>query len=170
MSASPRTRRHALALAAAVLAVSLALAALARAQGSPTPGGTVPSTIALSLGEPTPFTRAGPRDVYTATIHATVTATDVPVRLSLADGEATHGRRLGHMVGGASILSPALDATAGAGPFRSLDAAVPAPLKTWHRPLAGEKAKIRLRQEAPDARALRNHGKLLLVTLTAGGP
>ncbi len=170
MSASSRARRSALALAAAVLAAALALALLARAQASPTPGGTVPSTLALSLGEPTPFTNAGPRDVYTATIRVAVTATDTPTQLSLADGEVTSGPRLGHLVGGASILPAPLEATADAGPFRSLDAPVPATLRSWSEPLSGAPAKIRLRQETPSARALRSHGKLLLVTLTAGGP
>jgi hypothetical protein len=74
----------ALALAASVLALSCALA---RAAGPPVAGGNVPSTLALSLGEPSPFARAGP-DLFTATLRAEVTATDVPVRLSLAEGEA----------------------------------------------------------------------------------
>jgi hypothetical protein len=158
-------------LAVGILATCLALAAIAHAQ-FPTPGGTVPSTLAVSLDEPTPFRRIGRSDFFTATIRARVTATDVPTRLSLIDGAVTAGRRLGHMAGGNSILSPALEVTVGPGPgaFRSLDTAPPRPLKTWNRPLSGEEAKIRLRQKAPHARALRNHGKLLLVTLTAGGP
>jgi hypothetical protein len=170
MSASPRARRSGLALAAAVLAASLVLAALARAQGAPTPGGTVPSTLALSLSEPSPFRRIGHSDLYIAAIGARLTATDVPTNLSLADGEATAGRRLGHLSAGSSILSPALEASAGGGPFRSLDPAVPAALRVWREPLADTPVKIRLRQAAPTARALRSHRKLLLVTLTAGGP
>jgi hypothetical protein len=81
-------RPIALAAATALLAATLALAALARAQGSPTPGGTVPSTLALSLGEPSPFKRIGRSDSYTATLRAEATATDTPTRLSLLDGEA----------------------------------------------------------------------------------
>ena len=172
-SLASRSPSAALVLAAAVLAASLALASLAaRGQGFPTPGGTVPSTIALSLSEPSPFRRIGRSDFFAAAIRARVTATDVPTKLSVVDGEATAGRRLGHMASRHSILSPALEATAGAGfgPFHSLDAILPAPLRTWRRPLSGETAKIRLRQNAPNARALRNHGKLLLVTLTVGGP
>ena len=75
-----------LALASATLAATLALATLARAQ-SPTPGGTVPSTLELSLGEPSPFRRVattrGGLKVFAATLRAEVTATDVPTRLSL---------------------------------------------------------------------------------------
>lgn len=166
------THAGALALAVAVLAASLVLAALARAQGSPVPGGTVPSMLSLSLGQPSPFRRvgaAGRGSVYTSVIQAEVTAT-IPVRLSLADGEVTRGPRLGHLVGGSSVLSPALQAQAGGGAYRSLDAALPPQLKRWGRPLSATTTKIRLRQEAPDARVLRNHHKLLLVTLTAGGP
>ncbi len=173
VSARTRNRAGALALAVAVLATSLVLAALARGQGSPVPGGTVPSTLSLSLSQPSPFRRAGSAgrgSVYTSVIHAEVTATDTPIRLSLADGEVTRGPRLGHLVRGSSVLSPALRAQAGGGAFLSLDAAFPPQLKRWGRPLSGATTKIRLRQEAPDARVVRNHHKLLLVTLTAEGP
>jgi len=149
----------------------LVLATPAPAQ-APVPGGTVPSTLALSLSEPSPFRRIGRSDFFAATIRARVTATDVPTKLSVVDGEVRAGRRLGHMASRNSILSPALEARAGAGlgPFYSLDAILPTPLRAWRQPLGGETAKIRLRQKALNARALRNHGKLLLVTLTAGGP
>jgi hypothetical protein len=74
-------------LAAAVLASALALAALAHAEGGPVAGGAVPSTLALSLSEPSPFRRVGRtadgEDVYVSTIRAEVTATDAPTRLSL---------------------------------------------------------------------------------------
>jgi hypothetical protein len=161
----PGARLAPLALACAVLAGSCALA---RAQGSPVPGGTVPSTLALSLSEPSAFRRHGA--LYTATIRAEATATDTPSKLSLADGEVTGGPRLGHLVRGSRILSPALRAAAGGGPVRSLDAPVPLPLESWGEPLAGTEAKIRLRQSAPGAHTLRGYGKLLLVTLTAAGP
>jgi hypothetical protein len=163
----PSARLVPLALACAVLAAALALAALARGQGSPTPGGTVPSTLALSLSEPSPFKRHG--DLYTSAIRAEVTATDVPTRLSLADGEVTQGPRLGHLVRGSRVLSPALQAAAGGGSYRSLEAPVPPPLKSWSEPLADTPAKIRLRQSAP-THNLHGYRKLLLVTLTAAGP
>jgi hypothetical protein len=85
---SARLAPLALAAAAAVLAASLALAALVSAQGSPTPGGTVPSTLALSLSGPSPFRRIGRTNAYIATVRARLTATDVPSRLSLTEGEA----------------------------------------------------------------------------------
>jgi len=122
----------ALAAALCVLAASLALAAIA--EGFPTPGGTVPSTLALSLSEPSPFRRVGRtaagENVYVSTIGAEVTATDTPTRLSLG--------------------------------FEGL------PLRLWREPLASEQAKLRLRETAPDRRALRN--RTAIVTLMAGGP
>jgi hypothetical protein len=173
-AASMQARTGALILAVVVLTATLVLAALARAQASPVPGGTVPSTLSLSLGEPSPFKRVGAagsgNGVYISVIQAEVTATDTPVRLSLADGEATHGPRVGHLAAGSSVLSPALRAQASGGAYRSLDASIPPELKTWGQPLTATPTKIRVRQEAPNARVLRNHHKLLLVTLTAGGP
>jgi hypothetical protein len=154
-----------------VVLARLVLAAPAPAQ-SPVAGGTVPSTVALSLSEPSHFRRIGRSDFFGATIRARATATDVPTKLSVVDGEVSGGRRLGHMASRNSILSPALEVTAGRGlsPFHSLDATLPTPLRIWRQPLSSESARIRLRQKAPSARALRNHGKLLLVTLTVGGP
>ncbi len=172
-AASTQARAGALILAVVVLTATLVFAALSRAQTSPVPGGTVPSTLSLSLGEPSPFQRvgtAGHGNVYVSVIRAEVTATDTPVRLSLVDGEATHGPRVGHLAAGSSVLSPALRAQAGGGAYRPLDAAVPPELKSWGQPLVATPTKIGVRQEAPNAGVLRNHHKLLLVTLTAGGP
>ncbi len=169
MIASARARRASLALAAAVFTAALALAALtARAEETPVPGGTVPSVLGLSLSEPSGFRRHG--SVYTSVVRAEVTSTDTPAQLSVADGEVTAGPRLGHLVRGASILSPALRARADGGPYRSLDAALTAPLMRWSEPVARAATKIRLRQVAPDARALHGYHKLLLITLTVAGP
>lgn len=163
-------RLAALALACAVLAGSVALA---RAQGPPVAGGTVPSMLGLSLSEPSPFTRTGSADgqpVYTATVGAEATATDAPIRLGVSDGEVTVGPRLGHLVGGSSILPTPLQAAADGGAYRSLDALAASPLQRWSEPVAQAATTIRLRQIAPNSRALHNHHKLLLVTLSAGGP
>lgn len=69
----------------ALLSAQAVAGAPARGQ-SPAPGGQVPSTLALSLGEPSPFTRAGP-GLFTAKLRAEVTATDTPTKLSLGTGE-----------------------------------------------------------------------------------
>jgi hypothetical protein len=128
-----------LALATTVLVAALALAALAPAQ-SPVTGGTVPSTLSLSLGEPSGFRRTGSSpdgNVYTAIVRAEVTATDTPARLSVVGG------------GVASVARP---------------------LRSWTEPVSHGMARVRLRAIAPSARALRASNRLFLVTLTAGGP
>jgi hypothetical protein len=130
--------RRASLLLLAALAVSAC--ALAPAKGSPPVGGAVPSTLALSLDEPSGFkrTRSLEREnVYAATVRAEVTATDTPVSLSFT-------------------CYPGASATQ--------------PLRAWSEPIARARAKIRLRQLAPSADALQNRDKLLLVTLAVGGP
>jgi len=88
MSGAFAARRLAVALGVATLAAALLVALLARAVANPVPGGTVPSTLELSLDEPSALKRAGP-DLFTATVRAEVTATDTPATLSLGGGGAT---------------------------------------------------------------------------------
>jgi hypothetical protein len=158
-----------------LLIAALLGAPAAFAEGGTPVGGTVESTLALSLGEPSPFARvrAGHRrSVYDAAIAVEVTATDTPVRLSLADGEAISGARRGHLVRGHSILAIALRAAAGRGSFHSLDASVDPVLEQWGEPVSLEGATIRLRQAVGGAHQPPTGGyhKLLLVTVTAAGP
>lgn len=162
-------------VAAAIAAAVSVLAAAAAVQAeAPVVGGSVESTLALSLGEPSPFTRARAghgRSVYDATVAVEVTATDAPVRLSLADGEASGGGRRGRLVGAGKILSSPLEAAVGHGPYRSLDSGVDPQLTEWSEPLANQTATVRLRQAyRGGASGLRRYHKLLLVTVTAGGP
>jgi hypothetical protein len=158
-----------------LLIAALLGAPAAFAEGGTPVGGTVESTLALSLGEPSPFARVSAshrRSVYDATIAVEVTATDTPVRLSLADGEAISGARRGHLVRGHSILALALRAAAGRGRFRSLDASVDPVLEQWGEPLSLEGATIQLRQAVHGAHqpSIGGYHKLLLVTVTAAGP
>jgi len=136
MSSPARARLASLVALTALLAGACALA---RAQ-SPVTGGTVPSTLELSLGEASGFKRTGSTrrgNVYTATVRAEVTATDAPARLS----------------------------TGGEG-----DASLMRSLRSWSEPVSHGVATVRLRAVAPSARALRGRSKLFVVTLTAGGP
>jgi hypothetical protein len=169
--------------AARLGALALFVAALAMLGGAPaapaedgTPvGGTVESTLALSLGEQSTFTSMSAghrRSVYDATIPVEVTATDAPVKLSLADGEAISGARRGHLVRGRSNLAIALQAAAGRGGFHSLDASVDSVLEQWGEPVSLEEAKIRLRQTVRGTHQppIGDYHKLLLVTITVAGP
>jgi hypothetical protein len=170
----PRSRVAAPALIATVV-VALASATAAHAEEGTSIGGTVESTLGLSVGELSAFTRsaASPRGrVFTALIPIEVTATEGPTWLSIADGEAFAGRRRGRLVKGTSTLAIPLRAATGNGPYRSLDARVDPVLEEWSEPVSLEAATIRLRQtvrgRAP--RTLRGYHKLLLVTITAAGP
>ncbi len=174
MIAPVRARRASL-VAVPVLCVALASAVLAHAEEPPTVGGTVESTLGLSLGEPSPFTRvrAGHRrSVYDATIAVEVTATEEPTRLSLADGEAIAGSRRGRLVRGASTLKIPLRAAAGRGPYRSLDVSVDPVLQEWSEPVSLAPTTIHLRQTVRGAHRppIGGYHKLLLVTVTAAGP
>jgi hypothetical protein len=160
-----------------LVATSAALggAPAALGEGGTPVGGAVESTLALSLGEPSPFARvsAGHRQsVYDATIPVEVTATDAPVELSLADGEAISGPRRGHLVRGHSSLAVALQASAGHGRSYSLDASVDSVLEQWGEPVSLEGATIRLRQlvRGTHQPPIGDYQKLLLVTVTAAGP
>lgn len=172
MSVAMRLRTPAL-LVAALAALGGAPAALAET-GTPV-GGTVESTLALSLGEPSPFARVSDGhmlSVYDATIPVEVTATDAPARVSLADGEAISGARRGHLVRGRSSLATALQAAVGRGRFGSLDASMAPVLEQWGEPVSLEAATIRLRQAVRGAHQppIGGYHKLLLVTVTAAGP
>jgi hypothetical protein len=171
MIAAAAMRRWAPVLLIAVLLCAPA----ALAEEGTAVGGTVESTLGLSLSEPSPFARvrAGHRrSVYDATIAVEVTATDTPTRLSLADGEAIAGRRRGRLVRGTSILAIPLRAAAGNGPYRSLDATVDPVLQQWGEPVSLEAATIRLSQTVRGAHQppIGGYHKLLLVTVTAVGP
>jgi hypothetical protein len=174
MIASGRARRAAVTLALCVGCAALASATVARAEG-PTVGGSVPSVIALSLGEASAFSRAVASHhgrVFTALIPVEVTATEEPTRLSVADGEVIAGRRRGRLVRGSSALSAPLRVAVGHGAYRSLDVTMDPVLEQWNAPVAHAQATIRLRQtvrsRAP--RTLRAYHKLLMVTITAAGP
>jgi hypothetical protein len=156
-------------------AFALAAAVAAHAEG-PEVGGSVPSVLSLSLSQPSGFTaagggRKGPRGrLYVATIGLSVTSTEMPTQLSITDGEALRGGR-GRLLKGNRSLSPPLEAAAGHGPYHSLDSGVDLQLRQWSEPIANQTASIHLRQAyRGSADSLSRFHKLLLVTVTAGGP
>jgi hypothetical protein len=162
-------------VAALAVVAALASATAAHAEGGTNIGGTVESTLGLSLGELSAFTRsaASPRGhVFTALIPIEVTATEGPTWLSIADGEAFAGRRRGRLVRGTSTLAIPLLAAADNGPYRSLDATVDPMLEQWGEPVSLEGATIRLRQTVRGTHQppIGGYHKLLLVTVSAAGP
>jgi hypothetical protein len=107
---------------------------------------------------------------YELDIRTRVTASDPRARLTIADGDAADGRRLGHLASAASVLSEPLEARAG-GAFASLDATVEPLLEVWSRPVANELTTVHLRQRiGARERPRGTFSKTIYVTLSPDAP
>jgi hypothetical protein len=160
-----------LAGAIATLACLCPFDAAAQAPGTDI-GGTVPSFLSLSLDVPAglaTFPKAA--GVATATIGATITATDAPVTLSIADGDAESAPRHGHLVAATRVLPAPLQAAVGGAGFQSLDDPLGPLLMRWNDVLAARRTEIRLRQQV-SAGALRAgpYTKTVLITVSTQTP
>jgi hypothetical protein len=133
-------------------------------------GGSVASYLELILTQPTASlsTFAKPR-TYSASVKATITATDRPTLLTLADGDATTGSRLGHLASGSKRLPLPLEATVGKGAFQGLDASIDPLLTRFDDVVTRQTATIRLRQQVR-AKAPGTYHKIILVTLSSQTP
>jgi hypothetical protein len=155
-------------------AMAVALPASARAQdpidGGTEVGGSVPSYLELILSKPgTAFTTFPKARTYSTSFQAVVTATDAPTLLTLADGDATSGSRLGHLASGARRLPLPLEASAGKGAFQGLDSAVDPLLARWTDAVTRKRATVRLRQKVR-SRVSGAYHKVILVTLSTETP
>jgi hypothetical protein len=164
-------------LASAVAGVIAALACLgpsdaaAQAPGADI-GGTVPSYLSLALDVPAALaTFPKTAGVANATVGATITATDAPVTLSIADGDAESAPRHGHLVAATRILPAPLQAAAGGVGFASLEDPLGPLLMRWNDVLAARRTEIRLRQQV-SAGALRAgpYSKTVLITVSTQTP
>jgi len=163
---------------AILLGTAIALAA-APAAGAQTPppvdggtnvGGTVPSYLELILGKPSTALAAFPRPRnYDMTFDAVVTATDTPTLLTLADGDAASGSRLGHLSSGARRLPLPLQAKVGSAAFQRLDSSIDPLLARWNDAITRKKATVRLRQTVR-RRATGTYHKVVLVTVSSETP
>jgi hypothetical protein len=133
-------------------------------------GGSVASYLELILTQPASsfatFTR--PR-TYSTSFKATVTATDRPTLLTLADGDATSGSRLGHLASSSARLPQPLEATVGKAAFQGLDASIDPLLTRFDDVVTRKTATIRLRQKVT-AKAPGTYHKIILVTLSSQTP
>lgn len=125
-------------------------------------GGTVPSTLSLTLGGQasfSPFTPGVARE-YTASAVATVTSSAADAALTVIDPSAAHR---GHLVNGSFALAEPL--LVGGKP-------IPATLKTWDAPTAGEQVEIGFEQSIGASEALRTgtYAKTLTFTLSTTRP
>lgn len=162
-----------LVVAAFACLASLCPTAVASAQEPGTAvGGTVPSYLELGIDAPASLATFPSRPgISLASLTATITATDAPVSLSIADGDADFAPHLGHLAAPGRLLQAPLEATAGSAAFQPLDDPLGPLLASWTDVLAGQRTVIRLRQRA-SAAALRAgpYAKTVLVTASTQTP
>jgi M6 family metalloprotease-like protein len=136
--------------------------------GDSTVGGSVPATLALTMGAPAdfgPFTPGLGKD-YFATTDATIVSTAGDATLTVADPSSTAP---GHLVNGTFSLPQPLQAS---GSTSGTYAALPATLKTYSGPVSNDKAPISFKQAIGSGDALRTgtYAKTLTFTLSTTTP
>jgi hypothetical protein len=149
--------------------LSLAVPGVAHAQSGDV-GGHVSSELSLSFTAPAKgfaaFTKA---KTYETSLRARVIATDGPMLLSLADGDAAGGSRRGPLSVGSKRLPEPLEAAVGSGAFQPLDGSVDPLLNRWSSAVGNAQATIKLRQKVT-RKATGSYRKLVLVTLSTETP
>jgi hypothetical protein len=136
-------------------------------------GGTVPATLALTLGAPASFGVFAPgvSRSYETTTTATVTSTAGDATLSVTDPSQS---ATGRLVNGSFTLGERLQVRADANAFAPLSATAGSPLAllSYGEPVSNGLASIAFRQEIGDDQALRTgaYGKSLTFTLTTTTP
>ncbi len=162
-------------LAGAVIAVlAVPTAALAQTpdpvSGGTNVGGSVPSFLELILTQPSKgFASFKKSKNYEMSFDAQITATDAPTLLTLADGDATSGSKLGHISIGSKRLPAPLEARVGKSPFQRLDSSVDPLLTKWTDSATRLKSTVKLRQKVT-RKATGKYRKVLLVTLSTETP
>jgi hypothetical protein len=164
-------------LAGTALAVLAAPAAWAQSPPDPVSGGTnvggsVNSFLELILAQPVKgFAAFSKTKSYEMSFNATAISTDSPTLLTLADGDATSGSKLGHISVGAKRLPAPLEATVGKAAFQPLDGTVDPLLTKWTDVTGRQNGSttVKLRQKVK-GKATGNYRKVLLVTLSTETP
>jgi hypothetical protein len=139
--------------------------------------GTVPATLALTLGTPATFSPfvPGAANTYSATTSATVISSAGNAALSVADPSTTN---TGKLVNGTFALPTALQAAAtSAGGTSATQApvggsATPTPLLTYSAPISNDAATVTFKQAIGSTDALRTgvYSKTLTFTLSTTAP
>ena len=135
-------------------------------------GGTVPATLALTLGAPATFGAFTPgiaKD-YSATTTATVISTAGDATLSVADPSAT---ATGHLVNGTFSLPQTLMAAARTAAFAPVGgSAAPTTLLTYTGPVSNDSVALNFKQSigANDALRTGTYAKTLTFTLSTTTP
>ena len=133
-----------------------------------TVGGSVPATLALTMGTPASFGAFTPglgKDYFASTT-ATVISTAGDATLTVADPSPT---ATGHLVNGAFSLPQALQAS---GSTAGTYAALPATLKTYTGPVSNDPVAVSFKQTIAATDALRtgSYAKTLTFTLSTTTP
>jgi hypothetical protein len=159
--------------ASAVAALAAPAAAMAQTPpvgGGTEVGGTVPSFLELIIAQPAKgFATFSKSKSYEMSFDASATATDSPTQLSIADGDATSGSKLGHISVGSKRLPSPLEARVGKAAFQPLDGSVDPLLNRWTEQATRAKATVKLRQKVK-GKATGTYRKLVLVTLSTETP
>ena len=133
-------------------------------------GGTVPATLALTLGGAGSLGTfvPGVGAEYAATVPATVTSTAGDATLSVQDPSASAP---GHLVNGAYALAQPLQVAANAGVFAPLGAS-PAALLSYGGPVSNDAVTLRFKQAIGANEPLRtgSYSKTLTFTLSTDTP
>ena len=144
--------------------------ASAQVDGSTGVGGSVPSFLELILNQPAKgFAAFSKTKTYSMSFNAQVTTTDSPTLLTLADGDATGGAKLGHISIGSKRLPSPLEATVGKAAYQGLDSSVDPLLTRWSESVTRKKTTVKLRQKVK-GKATGNYRKVVLVTLSTETP
>jgi hypothetical protein len=134
-------------------------------------GGTVSSFLELGLTQPAKgFAAFSKSKSYDMSFTALATTTDGSgMQLSLADGDATSGSKLGHLSIAGKRLKDPLQATVGKAAFQPLDASVDPLVFRWSDPDTKAQATVKLRQKIAK-KTKGSYHKLVLVTLSTETP
>ena len=155
---------------AALVAPAAAVAQTPPVEGGTNVGGVAPSFLELIVNQPAKgFAAFSKTRSYEMTFDAQATATDAPTLLSLADGDATSGSKLGHISVGSKRLPSPLEATVGKSAFQPLDGSVDPLLAKWSDVMTRAKATVKLRQKVK-GKAKGSYRKLVLLTLSTETP
>jgi peptidoglycan/xylan/chitin deacetylase (PgdA/CDA1 family) len=125
-------------------------------------GGSVPATLALTLGAPATFApfKPGVDDTYTASTTATVVSSAADAALTVSDPSGDHP---GHLVNGAFFLPQ---------PLLAAGAPLPAVVKTYTGPASNDAVAVAFTQAIAATDALRTgaYAKTLTFTLSTTSP
>lgn len=155
---------------AALVAAPAAWSQAPPVEGGTEVGGTVPSFLELILTQPSKgFSSFSKTKSYEMSFSARVTTTDSPTLLTLADGDATRGSKLGYISVGSKRLPSPLQARVGKAAFQGLNTSVDPLLTKWSEAVTRQNATVKLRQKVK-GKSTGSYRKLVLVTLSTDTP